>query len=93
VLSKLTWASTSIRDAAQRMTDYEAQVRDDAHTQAEVADHFGDLVRLNGTSAITTQSGRVPPPACSYSTGEIIAIVLGFILAIIPGIILLVLLC
>jgi len=30
---------------------------------------------------------------CDYSTGEIIAIVLGFILGIIPGIILLILLC
>jgi hypothetical protein len=30
---------------------------------------------------------------CSYSTGEIIAIVLGFILGIIPGIILLIILC
>jgi len=30
---------------------------------------------------------------CNYSTGEIIAIVLGFILGIIPGIILLILLC
>jgi hypothetical protein len=30
---------------------------------------------------------------CSYSTGEIIAIVLGLILGIIPGIILLILLC
>ena len=30
---------------------------------------------------------------CSFSTGEVIAIVLGFILGIIPGIILLILLC
>jgi hypothetical protein len=41
-------------------------------------------------------SAAVGPPAaagCSYTTLEIVAIVLGFILGIIPGVILLVLLC
>jgi hypothetical protein len=41
-------------------------------------------------------SAAVGPPAaagCSYTTLEIVAIVLGFILGIIPGLILLVLLC
>jgi hypothetical protein len=75
------------------MADYESQVRDDTHTPAEGADRFGDLVRLNATRAISTQSAHVRTPACNDSTGEIIAIVIGFILAIIPGIILLVVLC
>lgn len=33
------------------------------------------------------------PGSCHYSTGEIIAVVIGFILFIIPGIILLIVLC
>jgi hypothetical protein len=44
-------------------------------------------VGVNGLDEETNGDG------CDYSTGEIIAIVIGFILGIIPGIILLIVLC
>lgn len=53
----------------------------EARTTDEVAHRFSTL-----------RSQRVAG-ACAYTTGEIIAIVLGLVLGIIPGIILLILLC
>jgi hypothetical protein len=88
ILARLVWASDSIRGADARMAAYEASVLR-ARTPAETAAQFGVLVRLDAP-AIASRTGHA---GCSYSTGEIIAIVLGFILAIIPGIILLILLC
>ena len=61
-----------------------------AGSQAEVADAFASLVRPADGADVGTISGL---SGCHYSTGETIAIVLGFILGIIPGIILLFLLC
>jgi hypothetical protein len=90
VVAKLSWISSSLRDAEKRMADYESNVRT-AKAPAAVADHFGSLVRLASSGAVV--SDGVSTSGCSYSTGEIIAIVLGFLLAIIPGIILLILLC
>ncbi|TNE92752.1 MAG: hypothetical protein EP330_00620 [Deltaproteobacteria bacterium] len=52
-----------------------------AQTKEEVAKGFSDLRAKHAGSS------------CYYSTGEIIATVLGFVLGILPGIILLILLC
>lgn len=90
VVAKLGWVSSSLRDAEKRMADYESNVRS-AKAPADVADHFGSLVKLASSNSVV--SDGVHTSGCSYSTGEIIAIVLGFFLAIIPGIILLILLC
>ena len=90
VVAKLGWISPSLRDAERRMADYESDVRT-AKAPTDVADHFGSLVRLASSGAVVSDGVRTS--GCSYSTGEIIAIVLGFLLAIIPGIILLILLC
>ena len=52
-----------------------------AQSRGEVADRFATL------------RGQQTAANCHYSTGEVIAIVLGFILGVLPGIILLILLC
>jgi hypothetical protein len=90
VVSKLGWMSASLRDAAKRMADYESSVGA-AQAPSDVADQFGSLVKLASSGAVVSDGVRTS--GCSYSTGEIIAIVLGFLLEIIPGIILLILLC
>ena len=73
----------SLRDADERLTGYEARITA-APSQEAVA---AELATLAGVRADLGDGG------CSYSTGEVIATVLGFILGIIPGIILLFLLC
>jgi hypothetical protein len=90
VVAKLGWISSSLRDAEKRMADYESHVRT-AKAPADVADHFGSLVRLADSGAVLSDGAHAG--GCSYSTGEVIAIVLGLFLGIIPGIILLILLC
>ncbi len=63
-----------------------------ASSQAEVADEFSGmmLAGLDNDHAARVNVGKV---GCDYSTGEMIAIVIGLFLGIIPGLILLVLLC
>ena len=63
-----------------------------ASSQEQVADEFSGmmLAGLDNDSAAHVSVGKA---SCNYSTGETIAIVLGLILGIIPGLILLVLLC
>lgn len=70
----------------------------DAHTrmlaavsQQQVADEFSGimLAGLDDNAA----NVKVGSTGCHYTTGEVIAIVIGLILGIIPGLILLVLLC
>lgn len=63
-----------------------------ASSQAQVADEFSGmmLAGLDEDRAARVDVGKVD---CVYSTGEIIAIVIGLILGIIPGLILLVVLC
>lgn len=80
--------SGSLRDAHGKLLGYEGRVAK-AQTPAEAAREFEGLVRLadNGVT-VGGNSGR-----CHYTTTEIIAIVLGFILFIIPGIILLIVFC
>jgi hypothetical protein len=60
-----------------------------ATTPAAVADAFAIAV----TGSPVLAGVDIDPPGCSYSTWEIVAIVLGFILGVIPGIILLIILC
>lgn len=70
-------------------------------TPAAVAGEFGRLLNVNMESGELVQvadleAGHVNvrgPGGCHYSTGEIVAIVFGFILFIIPGIVLLIVLC
>jgi hypothetical protein len=63
-----------------------------ASSQEQVADEFSGmmLAGLDNDSAAHVSVGKA---SCNYSTGETIAIVLGLILGIIPGLILLVVLC
>lgn len=69
-------------DQALRTLDaFEASVGA-AGSPGEVAEAFGTWTQAQPLAG-----------GCHYSTGEVIAIVLGFILGIIPGIILLILLC
>jgi hypothetical protein len=80
----------SLADADVALDGYEARVAQ-AATPADVAQELATLVSVGnlpgGTPADLGDGG------CDYSTGEVIATVLGFILGIIPGIILLFLLC
>jgi len=80
--------SGSLRDAHRKLLDYEGRVAK-AQTPAEAAREFEGLVQLAGNGvSVGGNSGR-----CNYTTTEIIAIVLGFIFFIIPGIILLIVFC
>ena len=63
-----------------------------ASSQAEVADEFSGMM-LAGLDNDNVAHVSAGGGSCNYSTGETIAIVIGLILGIIPGLILLVLLC
>lgn len=64
-----------------------------ASSQAQVADEFEGMM-LAGLDNDKTASVKLGKGTeCDYSTGETIAIVIGLILGIIPGLVLLVLLC
>lgn len=99
--------SGELREAEERLDRYEDDVRA-APTAGRVADRFAGLVRIASLepSAVALSPSAayghvevqrhdldVHFPDCHFTTGEIIAIVLGLILGIIPGIILFVLLC
>jgi hypothetical protein len=80
----------SLADADAALDGYEARVAQ-AATPDDVAQELATLVsvgNLPGEVAADLGDG-----GCDFSTGEVIATVLGFILGIIPGIILLFLLC
>ena len=88
VAQRLAPWSGSLRDAHGKLLGYEGRVAE-AQTPAEVAREFEGLVQLAGNGvSVGGNSGR-----CHYTTTEIIAIVLGFIFFIIPGIILLIVFC
>jgi hypothetical protein len=62
-----------------------------ASSQKQVADELSGLMLAGlDDNAANVSVGKT---GCHYSTGEVVAIVLGLILGIIPGLILLVLLC
>lgn len=83
--------SDDLRSAETRLSDARSRILV-ASSQAQVADEFSGmmLAGLDNDSPVRASAGNV---SCSYSTGEIIAIVVGLILGIIPGLILLVVLC
>lgn len=83
--------SDDLRSAETRLSDVRSRILV-ASSQAQVADEFSGmmLAGLDDDSAARVSAGSV---GCNYSTGEVIAIVVGLILGIIPGLILLVVLC
>lgn len=89
--SHLMPLSDDLNSAKTRLSDARSRIMV-ASSQAEVADEFSGmmLAGLDDDSAARVSAGG---GSCNYSTGETIAIVIGLILGIIPGLILLVLLC
>ena len=83
--------SDDLRIAETRLSDARSRILV-ASSQEQVADEFSGmmLAGLDNDRAAHVSVGKV---GCDYSTGEVIAIVVGLILGIIPGLILLVLLC
>lgn len=83
--------SDGLRTAETRLSDARSRILV-ASSQEQVADEFSGmmLAGLDDDRAAQVNVGKV---GCDYSTGEIIAIVVGLILGIIPGLILLVVLC
>src|SRR5262245_2713856 len=85
----------SLESAYRRLQDYESRV-EAASTPAAVAEQLDALLGASAPGSLHPQIDvdvDTPKGGCSYSTGEVIAIVLGLILGIIPGLILLILLC
>lgn len=84
--------SEDLRDAGQRLDHFESSVAA-AQSPAEVAasiNHFGGQ---ENALAMADGGVTVDSPDCHFSTGEIVAIVIGLILGILPGLLLMVLLC
>ena len=83
--------SDDLRSAETRLSDARSRILV-ASSQEQVADEFSGmmLAGLDNDRAVHISAGNT---GCDYSTGETIAIVIGLILGIIPGLILLVLLC
>jgi hypothetical protein len=83
--------SEDLRSAETRLSDARSRILL-ASSQKQVADEFDGmmLAGLDNDSAAKVIGGG---GSCNYSTGEVIAIVVGLILGIIPGLILLVVLC
>jgi hypothetical protein len=74
-----------LEPARRRLADYEARVAR-AQTPLEASRAFEGLVRVAGDVDVRTGG-------CHYTSSEVIAIILGFFLFIIPGIILLIVFC
>jgi hypothetical protein len=93
-------ASEKTTRVRAELEGFEARVQKE-ETPAAVAGEFGRLLNVNMESGNLVQVADLNargasvrgPGGCHYSTGEIVAIVFGFILFIIPGIILLIVLC
>ena len=83
--------SDDIRQAEAKLDETRSRIML-ASSQQQVADTFNGmmLAGLDDDSAARVSAGD---SGCNYSTGEIIAIVVGLILGIIPGVILLFVLC
>jgi hypothetical protein len=95
-LARARWImpfSRTIGKTSDKLEEYEARVRD-ARTQADVAREFSGLVRLADAKPGTiVDTVELKGKTCSYTTTEIVIIVIGFLFAIIPGIIFMFLLC
>ncbi|MDO9105382.1 MAG: hypothetical protein Q7U57_10510 [Methylovulum sp.] len=83
--------SDDLRSAETRLSDARARILV-ASSQEQIADEF-DGMMLAGLDNDRAAHVNVGSGSCDYSSGEMIAIVIGLILGIIPGLILLVLLC
>jgi hypothetical protein len=83
IADKQLGGDPAIAEATARLDAFDAQVRA-ATDQEQVSAAVGGLVRHPGGQV----QGR-----CSYTAGEVVIIVIGFLLGIIPGIIFLFLLC
>ena len=83
--------SNDLRLAETKLADMYSRI-EAADTPHQVANEFSGimLAKLDDDKAASLQVGKT---GCSYSTGEVIAIVVGLILGIIPGLILLIVLC
>jgi hypothetical protein len=83
--------SEDLRLAETRLSDARSRI-EAADSPDKVADEFSGimLAGLDDDRATGISVGKI---GCNYSSGETIAIVIGLILGIIPGLILLVLLC
>jgi hypothetical protein len=92
-LTRARWLmpfSTSLAAAETRLSAYQNDVQN-ARSPEQVAARFGALVKLASSNSYSSDASF--SSNCHYSTGEVIVIVIGFILGIIPGIILMFLLC
>lgn len=83
--------SDDLRTAETRLNDARSRIML-ASSQEKVADEF-DGMMLAGLDNDRAAHVNIGSGGCDYSTGELIAIVVGLILGIIPGLILLVVLC
>lgn len=83
--------SDDLRSAETRLSDARSRILV-ASSQEQVADEFEGMM-LAGLDSDSAAKVSVGGESCNYSTGETIAIVVGLILGIIPGLILLVVLC
>lgn len=78
--------TTEIERVRARLVSYEERVAR-AETAGAAAEEFDGLVRVAGDVKVGGSGG------CRYDATEVIAIIFGFILFIIPGIILLIVFC
>ena len=83
--------SDDLRTAETRLNDARSRIML-ASSQEQVADEF-DGMMLAGLDNDRAAHVNIGSGGCDYSTGELIAIAIGLILGIIPGLILLVVLC
>jgi len=93
-LARARWIlpfSATVREAGSNLDAYEARLRQ-ARTQEAVAAEFGGPVRV-ASGGDSRNDGAHARVNCDYTTTEIVIIVIGFILGIIPGIIFLFLFC
>jgi len=96
----LAFWSDGLDAASARLKAFEERVRSSA-TQADVAREFTHLVAADAApdgpiqlADLDIKNVEVSGPGnCHYNTGEIIAVVIGFLLFIIPGLILMIVLC
>lgn len=89
--------SDELDQADARLAAYETRVAE-AGSVEEAANEFGSLVQLAAADGgiladVEFEDIDAEDTSCSYTAAEIIAIVFGFILFIIPGIILLIVFC
>ncbi|MDP3939954.1 MAG: hypothetical protein Q8R92_17690 [Deltaproteobacteria bacterium] len=96
-LSRAKWVvpfNGAIKQASGKLDAYEVQVQA-AQSPEEVAAAFGGLVRLASADDLKVVDAHLfeKRSGCDYTTGEIIIIVIGFLLGIIPGFIFLAVFC